>query len=178
MSHIVSPFRRRATRIAAIAALSLAIAAQASAQNAQAPAAPAGGGAPQPSPTKIALENRKAAYTLIGNTFRWFGGVARGNVPYNEAEAAKRASRILFLAALPSENFPEGSNFGEPESKAKADVWSNRADFDKKLREFQEHAAALVEVNAKEKGATEAFKAAVATLGQDCKGCHDTYRAK
>ena len=155
-------------------ALALALFASANAQNAP---APAGGGA-APSPSKIALENRKAAYTLIGNSFRWFGAVARGNAPYDDGEASKRAQRISFLAALPAENFPDGSNVGEPDSKAKADVWSNRADFDKKLHDFQSHAAALAETVAKEKGATEAFKAAVAALGQDCKGCHDTYKLK
>jgi len=163
---------RRAT-IGLGAAIALAVIASANAQN-----APAGGGAAPPSPTKVALENRKAAYTLIGNSFRWFGAVVKGNVAYDDAEALKRAQRIAFLAALPGENFPEGSNPGEPESKAKADVWSNRADFDKKLHDFQEHAVALADIVGKEKGATEPFKAAVAALGQDCKGCHDTYRVK
>ncbi len=163
---------RRAAGAGAVIALALIAAA-----NAQNAPAPAGGGA-GPSPAKLALENRKAAYTLIGNSFRWFGAVAKGNVAYDDAEASKRAQRIAFLSALPGENFPEGSNFPEPESKAKPDVWSNRADFDKKLHDFQEHAARLAEVVAKEKGATEPFKAAVVALGQDCKGCHDTYRVK
>jgi len=42
----------------------------------------------------------------------------------------------------------------------------------------QVHAAALAEVVDKEKGATDGFKAAVAALGQDCKGCHDAYKLK
>ena len=154
------------------AAIAFALIASASAQNAPA------NGAAGPSPAKIAIESRKAAYTLIANNFRWFGAVAKGSAPYDDAEALKRAQRIAFLSALPVENFPEGSNIGEPESKAKPDVWSNRADFDKKQHEFQEHAAALAEVVAKEKGATEPLKAAVAALGQDCKGCHDTYKVK
>jgi cytochrome c556 len=57
-------------------------------------------------------------------------------------------------------------------------VWTNRADFDKRLKDFQAHAAALVQVNATEKGATDGFKAAVIALGEDCKGCHDTYKVK
>jgi len=131
-----------------------------------------------PSATKQAIENRKAIYTLIGAYFRPFGAIAKGAAAYDEAEATKRAERIAFLANLAGENFPEGSNVGEPESKAKADIWSNRSDFDKKLKDFQAHALALVETNAKEKGATDALKAAIAALGQDCKGCHDAYKAK
>ncbi len=154
-----------------------AVLASAQAQNAPAPA-PAAGAPAAPSATKQAVENRRAAYTLIGNYFRWFGAVAKGTAPYDEADAAKRAARIVTLANIVGENFPEGSNVAEPDSKAKPDVWSNRADFDKKLKDFQAHADTFVETNAKEKGATEGFKAAVAALAQDCKGCHETYKAK
>jgi len=163
--------RRASVAIGAVIALGAI--AVANAQN-----APSAGGGAGPSPSKIAVENRKAAYTLIGNNFRWFGAVLKGTAPYDEAEAVKRAQRIAFLSALPGENFPEGSNPGEPDSKAKPDVWSNRAEFDKKLHEFQEHAAAFAETVSKEKGATEPFKAAVTALGQDCKGCHETFKAK
>jgi len=171
---MVLQVRRRAIEFSAAVIFTGVIIASANAQSAP-PAAPSAGG---PSPTKQAVENRKAAYTLIGNYFRWFGAVAKGTIPYDEAEATKRAARIAFLSVLPEENFPEASNVGEPDSKAKADIWSSRADFDKKLHEFQAHAVALVETNAKEKGATDSFKAAVAALGQDCKGCHDSYKAK
>jgi cytochrome c556 len=135
--------------------------------------APAG-----PSPTKIAVENRRAVFTLIGNSFRPFGAIVRGGATYDDAEANKRAARIAFLAGILDETFPEGSNVGEPDSKAKADIWSNRADFDKKLKEFQAHARDFVDVVAKEKGATDGFKIAVAALGQDCKNCHDSYKLK
>jgi len=174
--------RRHVVGLGAVTAVAVLLAASTHAQQAPAPAAPAPAAAPAagagPSPTKQAVENRRAAYTLIGNSFRWFGAVAKGAVPYDEAEATKRAARIVFLSALPGENFPEGSNVGEPESKAKPDVWANRSDFDKKLKDFQAHAANLAEVNAKEKGATDALKTAVTALAQDCKGCHDTYKAK
>ncbi|MBU3889355.1 cytochrome c [Methylosinus sporium] len=134
--------------------------------------------APGPSPAKIAVENRKAEFTLIGNFFRWFGAVARGNAPYDEAEAKKRAARIAYLAEFLDESFPEISNVGEPDSKAKPEVWKEKADFDKKLAKFKDDARIFAETVAKEKGATEAFKTAVANLGQDCKGCHDSYKAK
>lgn len=136
--------------------------------------APAAG----PSPAKQAVENRRAAFTLIGNSFRWFGAVAKGAAPYDEAEAAKRAARIGFLAGQLDDEFPQDSNLGEPVSKATGDVWTNRAEFDKKLEKFKGDARAFQEAIAKEKGASDGFKAAVAALGQDCKGCHDTYKAK
>lgn len=162
----VSSSARRALVVAAAAILSGAIIFSAHAQSAS------------PSLGKQAVENRKAVYALIGNYFRYFGAVAKGTVAYDEAEATKRAGRIVFLSGLIEENFPDSSNLGEPESKSKADIWGNRADFDKKLKDFQSHATALVEVNGKEKSATDTFKNAVAALGQDCKGCHDSYKLK
>jgi len=168
-------FQRRLRRIGAVTLFSLLPLASAWTQNAP----PAADKAPAaPSPTRIALENRRAAYQLIGNSFRYFGAVAKGTTPYDEAEATKRAARIALLSAVPGESFPEGSNVGEPDSKAKAEIWSDRADFDKKLKVFEADAARLAEVNAKEKGATEPLKAAVASLAQDCKGCHDLYKLK
>jgi len=134
--------------------------------------------APGPSPAKIAVESRRAEFTLIGNSFRWFGGVARGNAPYDEVEAKKRAARIAFLADLLDESFPDISNVGEPDSKAKPEIWKEKAEFDKKLAKFKENARAFADTISKEKGATEGFKTAVANLGQDCKGCHDSYKAK
>ena len=123
-----------------------------------------------PSPTKQAIETRKAAYTLIGNYFRQLGAVAKGTAPYDEADATKRAARIAFLSNLPGEAFPDVSNVGEPDTKAKADVWTNRADFDKRLKDFQAHAVALVQVNATEKGATDGFKAAVVAARRGLQG--------
>jgi cytochrome c556 len=168
-------YGRLVASMAAAAAMSILVIVSANAQNPPQAAAPRAGG---PSPAKQAVENRKAVYTLIGNYFRYFGGVAKGTIPFDETEARKRAARIAFLSGLVDENFPDASNVGEPDSKAKADIWVNRSDFDKKLKEFQAHASAFTEVIEKEKGATDAFKSAVAALGQDCKGCHDSYKVK
>jgi len=169
------PFNRSLRRLGAAALFSLLPLASAWTQSAPPAEKAASAG---PSPTKVAVENRRAAYQLIGNSFRYFGAVVKGTVAYDEADAAKRAARIALLSAIPGENFPEGSNLGEPDSKAKAEIWTDRADFDKKLKTFEADAAQLAAVNAKEKGATDAFKAAVAALAQDCKGCHDLYKVK
>jgi cytochrome c556 len=92
----------------------------------------------------------------------------------------KRLVRVAFLAGILSfnETYPDVSNLGKSETKAMPEVWTNRADFEKKLKDFQDHVASLVHINATEKGATDAFKAAVNAVAQDCKGCHDHYRAE
>ena len=136
-------------------------------------AAPAG-----PSPAKQAIAVRKAAFTLIANNFKPIGDVLQGKAEYDAAEIQKRATRVAFLSELLDGTFPEASNVGEPDTKAKAEIWTDRAEFDKKLKEFKEHAATLAQVAAKEKTNSEAFKAAAGAVGQDCKGCHDKFKAK
>jgi cytochrome c556 len=134
--------------------------------------------APAPSPAKQAIDARKAIYTLIGANFRPVGAVLQGKAEYDSAEIQKRATRVAFLAGLLNEAYPDISNVGEPDTKAKADIWTNRADFDKRLKDFQDHVATLVAVSSKEKTAGDAFKTAAGAVAQDCKGCHDNFRAK
>ena len=134
------------------------------------------GAPPAPSPAMQAVEARKAIYTLIGSNFKPVGDVLRGRAQYDPAEVQKRATRIAFLAELASEAFPDASNSGLPATRAKADIWKNRAEFDRRLKDFQEHARALAQVAAGEKSATDAFKAAAVAVAQDCKGCHDSFR--
>ena len=159
-----------AARHIRIGAALLGISVAAMAQGQTAPA----GGPPGPSPARQAVDARRAAFVLIGGNFRPLGAVLKG-APVDAAEVEKRASRLVFLASLLDENFPDISNLGSPDSKAKADLWANRADFDQKLKGFQTDLATLAKVSA-DKGSADAIKAALVTVGQDCKGCHEKYR--
>ncbi len=134
--------------------------------------------APSPNAGRQAVETRKAILSLIGANFRPFGDILKGAAPYDAADAEKRLTRLSVLSDYLKEGFPEASNLGDPDTKARAEIWTNRADFDKKLTDFQSHVAALVKVNASDKAASDGFKAAVTAVAQDCKGCHETYRAK
>ena len=125
-----------------------------------------------------AVETRQAVLKLIGANFRPFGDIAKGAAPYDAADAQKRLARLALLADYLKEVFPDQSNLGDPETKAKAEIWSNRADFDKKLNDFQAHVAALQQVNATDKTASDTFKSAIGAVAGDCKGCHETYKAK
>jgi cytochrome c556 len=134
--------------------------------------------APTASPSKQAIEARKAAFLLIGQNFKPLGDVLQGKTPYDQAQVRKRAERVAFLANLLPETFPDVSNVGEPGTRTKSDAWTNRADFDKKLKEFSEHTTALAQIAARESSASDAFKAAATVVAQDCKSCHDSYRVK
>ena len=130
------------------------------------------------SPGRQAIEARKAAFTLIGGNFRPLAAVLKGDTSLDKVEAQKRASRVAFLAGLLDDVFPDSSNLGEPETKATPDIWTHRSDFDKRLKDFQEHAGGLVRVSAAEAPGSDGFKAAVAAVAQDCKGCHETFKVK
>jgi cytochrome c556 len=131
-----------------------------------------------PNPAKQAIAVRKAAFTLIGNSFKPIGDAAQGKAEYNQVDIQKRANRILVLSEFLDSSFPEASNVGEPDTKAKAEVWTNKVEFDKKLKDFQEHAATLAKVSTTEKTASDAFKDAFGAVAKDCKGCHETFKAK
>jgi cytochrome c556 len=158
-------YQRRAAF--ALLALSIGGAVVAQAQNAPAPGA-----------ARQAVEERRAAFKLLGSNFRPLGALLKGEVGYSAAEVKKRIAREVFIGGLLPEVFSDASNLGEPDSTAKPEVWTNRADFDKKLVAFQEHLAALAAVNDKDQGPSDAFKAALTTVAQDCKGCHDDYKLK
>lgn len=137
-------------------------------------AAPAAG----PSPAKQAIAVRKAAFLLIANNFKPIGEVLQGKTPYNQAEIAKRAQRVAFLSELLDGTFPGDSNLGAPDTKTKAEAFTNAADFEKLLKEFQTNTKTLAQIAAKESTASDAFKNAAKAVAEGCKGCHDKYKEK
>ena len=167
------------TRYVAVASSALILAAtfalSAAAQQSP-PAAPAAPAAAPPSPGTQAINVRKAIFTLIGSNFKPVGEVLQGRATYESVDVPTSASRVAFLAGLLNDAFPDNSSTGD--TKAKPEVWSNRADFDKRVKDFQDHSATLVQVVAREKSGSDAFKAAAVAVGQDCKGCHENYRVK
>jgi len=125
------------------------------------------------------IEERKSAFKLIGANFRPLGNILKGTAQYDATVVDKAISRTAFLTGLLDETaFTEASNLGDPETKAKADIWTKRAEFDKRLKDFQAHFQKLKATNDTDKDATEAFKTALNTVAQDCKSCHDDFRVK
>jgi cytochrome c556 len=131
-----------------------------------------------PDPVKQAVEQRQAVFKLIALNFKPIGDVLQGRTPYDATEIKKRTARVAFLAELAGDAFPENSNAGLPTTKAKAEIWSNRADFDKRLNDLLSSTKNLAQVTAKETTASDAFKTAAGAVGQACKGCHDNFREK
>src|SRR5208337_85590 len=100
--------------------LSAAFALSASSQTAPAAAPPAAPAAASPSPARVDIENRQAVDTLSGNNFKPLGAVLKGS-PYEAATIQKSIARLVCLSGLLDDSFPEVSNVGEPDTKAKSD---------------------------------------------------------
>jgi cytochrome c556 len=130
---------------------------------------------PPASKGEAAVHYRKSVYEVLAWNFAPMGAMAQGKAPYNAAEFTRRADRVAALAPLLTEAFP-------PESQAvkktdlKADAWSNRADFDAKLKDLIDRSAALATVA--KGGDFEKSKAAFFDTANTCKACHDKYKVK
>lgn len=73
--------------------------------------------------------------------------------------------------------FPQGTGPGDPgisETHAKAEIWSNWADFEAKHKAYDDAVAELVSIAGGPDA--DAIKAAAMKVGGTCKGCHDTYK--
>ena len=87
--------------------------------------------------------------------------------------AASAQSINAFSKQVPA-LFPAGSDKGE--TKAKAAIWSNGADFGVKAQAFETESAKLVQAVAS--GDKAAVQKQFGAVGGTCKGCHDTYRSE
>jgi cytochrome c556 len=119
-----------------------------------------------------AIKYRKAAFTVMGTHFGRVGAMAAGRVPFDAAVAASNADIVASMSKLPFAGFVDGTSTGD--TKAKPEIWSNRAKFDAAATKMQEE---VTKLNAAAKtGNFDAIKAAFGAAGQTCKACHDDFR--
>jgi cytochrome c556 len=92
----------------------------------------------------------------------------------NIATVRGAANSMATLAGKASKWFPQGTGPDVGKTGAKAQIWTQQADFNARLRDFQGAAKVLQIAAAKGDGA--AAKAGYANLGKTCQACHDSYR--
>ena len=149
------------TRLVASVVLLTAVAAAAQAQG-------------QPSKAEQALKYRKAVYQAIAWNFGPMSAMAQGKIPYEAKEFEMRAQRVAALTPMLSESYSPDTQ-SVTGSKAKAELWSNRADFDAKMKSLVDRSATLASVS--KGGDFEKSKAAFLDTANSCKSCHDKYKA-
>jgi cytochrome c556 len=119
-----------------------------------------------------AIKYRKAAFTVMAAHFGRVAAMANGRIPFDAKAAATNAEIANMMATLPYAGFGEGTDKGD--TRAKAEVWSERDKFNAAANKMQEEMAKL---NAAAKaGDQSAMKTAAGAVGQACKACHDNYR--
>jgi len=130
--------------------------------------------AQQPSKAEKTLQYRKAVYQVIAWNFGPMAAMAQGKIPYDAKEFELRAQRVAELTPMLSESYvPETQSVSG--TKAKPELWNNRADFDAKMKDLVDRSATLATVA--KAGDAEKSKAAFLDTAQACKACHDKYRA-
>ncbi|HEX7465356.1 MAG TPA: cytochrome c [Usitatibacter sp.] len=119
------------------------------------------------------VKYRRAAYTLMSLNFGSLAAMAQDKKPFNRDEAIRNADFVAMLSTVPKLYFGEGT---DKDTKAKPEIWTNRADFDAKMDKMAGEAQKLPA--AVRAGDMAAFKKQVGDVGSACKACHDEYRLK
>lgn len=125
---------------------------------------------------KAQIEARQDSFKTIGKNFKTINDELKTEAPDLSAIEASAAIMADTAAGI-SEWFPDGTG---PEAgvktRALAEIWESRDDFNSKASDAQAVLAALN--TAVESGDVDAISAAVRTTGGACKACHDDYRAE
>ncbi len=121
-----------------------------------------------------AVDYRQGAFAVLGQHFGRLGAMANGRVPFDAKAAQDNAAVVAFMSTLPWAGFGPGTD--KPASKAKPDIWTEKAKFDQGAEKMM---AEVVKLNAAAKmGNLDALKAAFGETAATCKACHDSYRNK
>jgi cytochrome c556 len=117
---------------------------------------------------KDAVNYRSHIMVTLNEQSAALGQILSGVVPDKNAAAHLEALALTASTALKA--FEQKAPGGE----AKAEVWSNWADFSKRMNEFVRQTREAAKM-AKDKGLTAAGPNAMDAMGS-CKNCHDVYR--
>ncbi|MCH8167532.1 MAG: cytochrome c [Proteobacteria bacterium] len=105
-------------------------------------------------------------------------GMAKGEIAYDAEAATTHAANLKAISQYPVTGlFLAGTSKADRPGKtrAKADIWQDRAKFEAAFDDWRAAVAALAEVAG---DGQPALAAAVGDLGKACGGCHKPFRHK
>lgn len=119
------------------------------------------------------IKYRQNMMKAIGSHTAAAGAIIQGKVDYKK-DLAEHARALKALTRDIPGLFPPDSDFGD--TKAKNEVWSKRADFEKAAH----NAKVKVEAFAKavQGGNAQTIAARFKDMGEGCKACHKDFRQK
>jgi cytochrome c556 len=98
--------------------------------------------------------------------------MANGKVPFDAKAVQENMVIVEMLSKLPWAGF--AANTENLKSKAKPEVWMDKAKFDQGSEKMM---AAVAKLNTEAKtGNLDAIKKAFADAGATCKACHDNFK--
>ena len=120
------------------------------------------------------VAQRMETMKQMGQHMKALGHMLAGKTPFDPKAANRLAQTLHEHCEHVMHMFPPGSDGHH--SEATPAVWTNRAEFDARMRRFD---AAIEELVAATASGDKAqlgveFKA----VGQECSGCHDSFRQK
>ena len=118
---------------------------------------------------------RQSYFALLAANFGPMVASVKGEIPWEQARMESWANDLAALSTLDvMRGFVDGSDKGT--TRAKPEIWENKADFTSKMEALHKELATLQEVTAKGDRAKIAVQIGMA--GKACKACHDEYKAK
>ncbi|UUR09044.1 c-type cytochrome [Sphingomonas glaciei] len=119
------------------------------------------------------MKERHDGYEKIGKAMR----AAKQGIDKQDLNAVRAsADQIASLAPQAIGWFPLGTGPDVGKTGAKAEIWQQKAEFDKGMTRFNEAAKVFQATTAG--GDFGAIKEAHANLGKTCAACHDRFRTK
>jgi cytochrome c556 len=117
------------------------------------------------------IKERQDTMKKINDDTKILSAMAKGEAPFDAAKATAILTGFEEAMKKVPNLFPDDSKTGE-KTRAKAEIWQNKADFNAKIAEF---AKAAADTKAKATSA-DSFKAAFPGLIKSCDNCHEKYR--
>jgi cytochrome c556 len=115
------------------------------------------------------VEYRQHVMAAVGGHMQSIAAILRQKVPH-QAHIGLHADALASLSGIADTLFPEGSQGGDTLPAA----WQKPEDFAKRLEDFETAATGFAAAVRAGDGVGPAFQ----QVGQACKSCHDSYRAK
>jgi cytochrome c556 len=121
-----------------------------------------------------AIKFRQGIMQAQGWEMGVLGGMAKGDIPYNKDRAVRAATFLNELVKMSWDGYIPVSDSGN--TKAKPEIWKDKAKFDKLAQEVQAETPKLVA--AANSGDVAQLRTAVSAVGKVCSNCHDEFRSK
>ena len=121
-----------------------------------------------------AIKYRQGIMQAIGWHMGVLSRMVKGEIPYNKDTAVRSATFISELTRMPWDGFVPVSYEGGAKTKAKADIWKDKARFDKLAEAMQVETPKLVA--AAQAGELARLKPALSAMGDACNSCHDKFQ--